>query len=218
MHSAQSQVSIPVMLGDTGRTLRINLSDGSNPYVIADGCLAKLTITRPTGTRLEEFCTIENNTTIVYHFSQNQNTCAVEGIHNCDVTLYGLDGKVITSPRFSMVVSERVVKSDDIVLADKDLTAVDAMLAKEAERQIAEAERVAEFNANEAERIATFNAYETEAKASEAERVTNEEARQNAEAERIANEEARQKNAEAFSAEVVERVLATLPYAEGGSF
>lgn len=130
MHSAQSQVSIPVMLGDTGRTLRINLSDGSNPYTIAEGCLAKLTITRPTGTRLEEFCTIENNTTIVYHFSQNENTCAVEGIHNCDVTLYGLDGKVITSPRFSMVVSERVMRSDDIILTDEDRTAMDAILAE----------------------------------------------------------------------------------------
>ena len=130
MHSAQAQVSIPVMLGDTGRTLRINLSDGSNPYAIADGCLAKLSIKRPTGSRLEEFCTIEGNTTIVYPFSQNENTCAVEGIHDCDVTLYGLDGNIITSPRFSMVVSERVVKSDDIVITDTDRNEMDAILAE----------------------------------------------------------------------------------------
>jgi hypothetical protein len=129
MHSAQSQVSIPVMLGDTGRTLRINLSDGSNPYVIADGCLAKLTIKRPTGTRLVEFCNIEGGTTIVYPFSQNANTCAVEGIHDCDVTLYGADWNVITSPRFSMVVSERVERSDDIVVTDEDHSAMDAILA-----------------------------------------------------------------------------------------
>jgi hypothetical protein len=118
------------MLGDTGRTLRINLSDGSNPYTIADGCLAKLTIKRPTGTRLVEFCTIEGNTNIVYPFSQNENTCAVEGIHDCDVTLYGVDGKVIGSPRFSMVVNERVEKSDDIVLTDEDRSAMDAILAE----------------------------------------------------------------------------------------
>jgi hypothetical protein len=120
------------MLGDTGRTLRINLSDGSNPYTIADGCLARMSIVRPTldnkSTRLEEFCVIEGNTTIVYPFSEN--TCAVEGIHDCDVTLYGLDGNVITSPRFSMVVSERVVKSDDIVVTDEDRTAMDAILSE----------------------------------------------------------------------------------------
>ena len=126
MHSAQSQISIPAMLGDTGRTLRINLSDGSKPYSIADGCLAKISIKRPTGTRLEDFCTIEGNTTIVYHFGEN--TCAVEGIHDCDITLYGLDGNIITSPRFTMVVSERVVKSDDIVVKDEDRTAMDAIL------------------------------------------------------------------------------------------
>lgn len=143
MHSAQSQVSIPVMVGDTGRTLRINLSDGSNPYAIADGCLAKLSIKRPIGTRIEEFCIIEGNTTIVYPFSEN--TCAMEGIHDCDITLYGLDGNVITSPRFTMVVSERVVKSDDIVLTATDLTAVDAMLVEEAKRQAAETERIALF-------------------------------------------------------------------------
>ena len=141
MHSAQSQVSIPTMLGDTGRTLRINLSDGSNPYSIADGCLAKISIKRPTGTRLEDFCTIEGNTTIVYPFSEN--TCATEGIHECDVTLYGLDGSIITSPRFTMVVSERVVRSDDIVVTDEDQAVIDAMVSAEAVRQNAEAERVA---------------------------------------------------------------------------
>lgn len=130
MHSAQSQVSIPVMLGDTARTLRINLSDGSNPYTIAEGCLAKITIKRPTGTHLAEFCTIENGTTIVYPFSQNKNTCAVEGIHGCDVTLYGAEGEVIGSPRFSMVVSERVERSDDIELTEDDRTAMDAILAE----------------------------------------------------------------------------------------
>lgn len=132
MHSAQSQVSIPVMLGDTGRTLRINLSDGSHPYTIADGCLARLTIKRPTGTHLEEFCTIEGNTTIVYPFSQNENTCAVEGIHDCDVTLYGTDGNVIGSPRFSMVVNERVAKYDDIVVTDEDRTILEATLTEAA--------------------------------------------------------------------------------------
>lgn len=159
MHTVQSQISIPAMLGDTGRTLRISLSDGSKPYVIADGCLAKVSIKRPTGTRLEDFCTIERNTTIVYPFSEN--TCATEGIHDCDVTLYGLDGNIITSPRFSMVVSERVVKSDDIVITDTDQTAVDAMLVKEAERQAAEEERKANEDirkANEEERKANAEA------------------------------------------------------------
>jgi hypothetical protein len=146
------------MLGDTGRTLRINLSDGSNPYFIADGCLAKISIKRPRVTRLEDFCTIEGNTTIVYPFSEN--TCALEGIHDCDVTLYGSDGNVITSPRFTMVVNERVVRSDDIVITDKDQTAIDAMLVKEASRQSAEAERVA----NEEARKASFADTATRAK------------------------------------------------------
>jgi hypothetical protein len=132
MHSAQSQVSVPAMLGDTGRTLRINLSDGSNPYTIAVGCLAKITIKRPTGTHLEEFCTIENGTTIVYPFSQNTNTCAVEGIHDCDITLYGTDGNRIASPRFSMVVNERVGEYDDLVVKDEDRTFLEATLAEAA--------------------------------------------------------------------------------------
>ncbi len=152
MHSAQSQISIPVMRGDTSRTFRITLSDGGSQYIITDGCLAKITIKRPTGTHLEEFCTIEDNTTIVYPFSQNENTAAVEGIHDCDVTLYGFDGEKLGTARFSMVVSEKVLNSDDIVVTDEDSTAIDAILKAEASRQLMESQREeAETGRSEAE-------------------------------------------------------------------
>ena len=166
LHSAQSQVSIPVMLGDTGRTWRITLSDDSgNLYTIADGCLAKLSIKRPTGTNIEEFCNIEGNTTIVYHFDQNENTAAVEGIHECDITLYGLDGRKLGTARFTMVVSEQVVSSDDIFISDEERTTIDSIIAEEAIRQQSERARLTA----EAERVAA-----------ETERVQSEEARKTA--------------------------------------
>ena len=156
LHSTQSQISIPVLKGDTSRRLCISLSDGGKPYFIKDGCLAKISIKRPTETYLVEFCNIERNTVIVYEFAQNANTAAVDGIHECDVTLYGTDGKVIASPRFTMIVSERVIRSDDIELTDEDYTAVDAMLTEEAKRQSNEIDRVNEEIArdlNESDRI-----------------------------------------------------------------
>lgn len=142
IHSTQSQVSVPATIGDTARVLRISLTDGGKPYHIADGCLAVISIKRPTGTFVEEFCVIEDNATIVYDFAQHEYTAIVEGIHNCSVTLYGEDGRAITSPRFTMVVTQRVVKSDDINITDDDRTLVDSMIANETARNDAETARV----------------------------------------------------------------------------
>ena len=217
LQSTQSQISIPVMLRDTGRTFRISLSDGGNPYLIADGCLAKISIKRPTGSQLEEFCDIEDNTTVVYPFSKNKNTAAVEGIHDCDVTLYGLDEKVIGSSKFTMVVSERVVAHDDIVLTDEDHTAIDAAMVAEAARVDAEKARVtAEEKRVEAE-TARVNAETARANAeksrtnaeslrayAETARDNAEKSRAEAESVRVSAEEAREsaeaKRVEAFDA------------------
>lgn len=141
LHSIQSQASIPVMVGDTSVTLIITITDGGLPYHIEDGCLAKISIKRPTGTHLEEFCIVKNNAVVEYAFSQNENTCAVPGVHVCDIILYGADGGVVGTPRFTMVVSERVIRFDDIVLTDEDFTASEAMLKQEATRQAQEASR-----------------------------------------------------------------------------
>ena len=158
LHSTQSQISIPVTKGDTAGEGYINLSDGSLPYIIGDGCLAKIEIKRPTGTFLESFCPIENNTTVKYDFSQDEitrNTAVVAGYHDCTVTIYDAEGNSIASARFSMVVSDRVVNRDDINIADEDLTAIDSMIAAEVSRQAAEMGRVnaeADRQSNEAKR------------------------------------------------------------------
>lgn len=135
MHTAQSQVSLPIVLHDTARKLYISLADGGKIYHIADGCLAVIRIDRPTGTYIEQFCPIEDNTNIVYDFAQYTNTAIVEGLHECEVTLYGLDGRIITTARFSMVVSARVVSKDDIEITDDDWTIIDSVAVEEARRQ-----------------------------------------------------------------------------------
>lgn len=142
LHSTQSQVSIPASVGDTSRTLYISLSDGGSPYFIADGTLAMLSIKRPTETVLQEFCIIEGNANIKYPFTDR--TCVAEGIHDCQITLIDEEGMIIASPRFTMVVNDRVMNTDTS-LSDDDYTATDAILAKEAERQSAEEARRASF-------------------------------------------------------------------------
>lgn len=142
IQSTQSQVSIPVSLNDTARVFHISLTDGSAPYTIADGCLAVASIKRPSGTHIETFCAVENNTTIKYDFADNPDTAIAEGLHDCQVTLFDADEKQVASARFSMVVHDRVVNSSDINIPDGDRTAIDAMIAREASRQAAEEARV----------------------------------------------------------------------------
>ena len=142
IQSAHSQIAIPVMLGDTGAVFYIALTDGGKTFTIPEGALAMLTIRRPTGTFLQAFCAIKNNT-IIYDFTQNKDSAAVEGVHTCALTLYGAQtGSVISTSWFTMTVSSRVINSDDINITDENRTAIDAMLAAEAARQVSEDARI----------------------------------------------------------------------------
>lgn len=141
MQTVQSQVSLPVSLNDTARTLYISFTEGGKPYTIEVGCLAKLTISRPSGSKKHEFCPIQGNTTVVYSFDLS--TASEEGIHDCEITLYDRHGGQITAPRFNFVVSDRVVDIDDNNgLTEEHLGIIDEIVHKEIERQVAEEVRV----------------------------------------------------------------------------
>lgn len=155
LHSKKGQLSLPVTQGDTNRELRISFSDGVKPYVLETGSVAMMSIVRPTGTEVQEFCQIEDDgARVVYPFSQY--TCAVAGLHTCEVVLINSKGKQIASPRFSIDAAPKLVDGNDVEIPDEDITAIDAIYQNEALRQAAEAEREEAEAAREANTTAAI--------------------------------------------------------------
>lgn len=133
IQSTQSQVSLPVMLGDTARRLYISLTDGGKPYVIAEGCRASLAARKADGKTLLHDCIIEKNTYIRYDFTEQ--TATALGLTECNILIYGDDGEIIGSPRFSLVVYNDVVGLD--VVSEDDLATISRIIAGEHERTAA---------------------------------------------------------------------------------
>ena len=191
----QAQVSVPVKLGDTARRLCISLTDGRTSYIIAEGCIATFNAKKPDGATLKNYCIIEKNT-IIYEFTEQ--TTNVEGVVNCDITIYDTEGKVLYSPQFILIVDKNVVK-DEAVSASEDeatalthiiLTSEPQRIANEGARQEAESERIASENERISNELSRVEA-EAERASSEELRGTYERARERAEEERLLAEELR---------------------------
>lgn len=133
LHKSQSQYSISARVGDTNRKLLINLTDGGVPYKIPDGCYAYVSIKRPNGDPVEGDCAIKDNTVIEYQFGEG--TAAMAGIHTCDLTLCSLEGKVLGSPKFTLVVNDRAVKYDEFDFKSESWYIINAAVIEETKRQ-----------------------------------------------------------------------------------
>ena len=115
-----SQVVLKAKKADTGRKVYISLRAGGTPYTIEDGCYAVFKATKPDGSILYNACTIENNE-IVYEFTEQ--TCTAIGRSRCEIALYGLDDKLITSPRFALLV-DGVIYPDEMVESTDEFSAL----------------------------------------------------------------------------------------------
>lgn len=185
LNRPQSQISIPVMLGDTAREWHISFSDNGKGCNL-EGMKARVQIKHPDGGYIDTICEIIDNTTVVYDFGKMfvENyiqTASMVGIHYCDVVLYNSNNQIVASAHFTMVVTDRVLTDSDFNYEQDDYIILDAMMVFESQRQDNEQERIT----NE---IARQNAELLRVEA-EAQRVANEE-------ERIANENARKTRSE----------------------
>lgn len=185
IHKTKSQVSIPVLYRDTGIKFYISLTDGGKPYIIEDGCRAVFSAKKHDGKELFNDCIIEDNTRIRYDFTAQTTNC--EGMMNCEMRLYGKDGKLLTTPAFVVIVDPRVVYDSDILESYPESTTLDNIVASENARVEGEQERVDA----EAVRVIVENARaaaETERVAAENARVSAEGVRADSEKTRVANE------------------------------
>lgn len=124
MHDTQSQISIPVHCGDSGRKLFITLSEGGKPYEIGEGCYAYINARTHANTTQSLMCNIANNT-IEFDFSENNdavNMIAVVGLTHCDVTLFDADGYIVTAPRFTFVVIDQISNPRNVELSSDDVS------------------------------------------------------------------------------------------------
>ncbi len=138
VNEMRDQAAIPVTLGDTARSLVITLTSAGVPYTITDRCRAIFAAKKPDGTVLLDECEIEDGARIRYRFTGQ--TASAEGVVNCQLLIYGVDGDLLVSPRFSLTVAARVVSGEDMI-STSERPVVDAMIAGEASRVLAEEER-----------------------------------------------------------------------------
>ena len=106
----QSQAVLRVKQFDTSRVIYMSLTDGGKPYTIGEKCYAVFEAIKPDGTKVGNNCYIEKNK-IVYEITEQ--TVAVSGIANCEVSLYDADGGLITSPRFTLIIDRKLVTGDE---------------------------------------------------------------------------------------------------------
>ena len=116
IYEIASQFSLSLKQGDTSRRLIVALTVNGQIYKITDDCHAVFASTKPDGTIVLNDCIIQDNT-ILYDIT-SQNTSSV-GIADCEITLYGGDGAVLTSPRFKLEVYETVYSEEKIKSTDE---------------------------------------------------------------------------------------------------
>lgn len=116
--------TVKVKRSDTGRVLRISLADDGAPYQIEPDCFVVFTAKKPDKTVLFNDCRVENNE-VVYKFTEQ--TTATVCRMPVEIRVYGGDGKLITSARFYLDVTDTVYHAEDILSQD-EMDAVDALI------------------------------------------------------------------------------------------
>lgn len=144
LHNTTSNESVRVKRSDTGRKICISLVDGGTPYQITSDCYAVFTAKNAQGNAILHPCTIENNV-IVYELKKQ--ATAVPGMLKCEVELYGADDKLITAPKFSILVEDKVYSDGDTEADDGEVSTL-AGLIKDAASAISNANTAAD-NAND---------------------------------------------------------------------
>ena len=126
IHSSSSGETVKAKRGDTARKIYISLVDGGRPYIISEDCYAVFTGKKPDEKVVYNDCTIKDNM-IIYAFTEQ--TVAVEGRVSCEIKLYGADGKLITSPKFTIIVHDTVYDEGDEVESSDEFNALARLIA-----------------------------------------------------------------------------------------
>lgn len=110
MHSNVAKQILNMKRRDTARQIQVTLTDGGKPYHIAEGCYALFTAKNPNGEPLLKECDILGDAVI---YEVTEAVTHVAGELPCEIRLYDSGDKLITCPRFTIIVQDTVCSEDD---------------------------------------------------------------------------------------------------------
>ena len=117
IHKPESQVVLNVKQTDTGRKIKISLTEDGRPYVLTSDCLAIFKAKTPDGNDIKADCAIDGNT-IIYTVSSGITSSI--GENKCEIMLCNENGMLITSPAFSILVYGKVNAHGSILNPDSE--------------------------------------------------------------------------------------------------
>ena len=130
VHAAASQATVTMKRGDTARRISITLSERGRPYMISGECTAVFTAEKPDGHIVFNDCEIDGNT---IHYNITPQTTAVVGVVPCEIRLYGANDALLTSPQFTLVVTETIYHDGVEVESATEVTALTHLFSEVAE-------------------------------------------------------------------------------------
>ncbi|MBR4086994.1 MAG: BppU family phage baseplate upper protein [Clostridia bacterium] len=134
VHKIESQVSITTFRGDSGHKIVANLTEDGKPLPLSKNCTVNFEALKADNHTLINECYIDDGK-IVYEFKQNTpegETCQVTaypGTVKCQFKLIGENGRIISSPRFTIVVEEAVCNEGEIGDSVSEATALTELVA-----------------------------------------------------------------------------------------
>lgn len=127
IHKPEAQEVLEMKLLDSKRRIQISLTENGKVYQITPDCKAMFSAGKSDGNKIYNQCEIVDNT-IIYDVTQQ--TLACLGEVDCEVQLLGSGEAVITSPRFSIIVHDRVYNGEDIVDSEMETDVLPDLIAK----------------------------------------------------------------------------------------
>ena len=122
IHSTASQVTIRVKKGDNNRRICAVLTENGKPYKIAEGVSAVFRAKKPTdsnGKRAIVFNDVDEIKDNTIFFTLVGDYTNVAGESDCEFTL-SKNGKVLTSPRFTIIIENTVNTDEEVEEVGKD--------------------------------------------------------------------------------------------------
>lgn len=128
IHKAESQVVLDMKKRDTdSRKIQINLTENGKPYRLTSDCLANFYAKKPDGNIIYNGCSVSAKDNLITYEVTEQTTSAV-GRADCEIRLFDTEGRILTSPRFTILVHGTVYNEGDIIDSSSEVDAFQKLI------------------------------------------------------------------------------------------